>query len=91
MAEMICPHNREVICDKQKCESCGWNPPVAEQRIKAIVGAKSLYRIPFTGYCEVWANSLEEAAKTAEDIEKQFFAHYDYGDPVCLEKEESNE
>ena len=49
------------------------------------------YKIPFTGYCEVWANSPEEAAEKADDIEKQFFAHYDYGDAICLEKEEENE
>jgi hypothetical protein len=91
MANIICPHNTEVICDKQKCESCGWNPEVEQKRKKLIKGGKNLYRVPFTGYCEVWANSQEEAADNAEDIQKQFFAHYDYGDPVCLEKEESNE
>lgn len=91
MANIICPHNTEVICDKQKCESCGWNPEVERKRKKLIKGGKNLYRVPFTGYCEVWANSQEEAADNAEDIDKQFFAHYDYGDPVCLEKEESNE
>jgi hypothetical protein len=50
-----------------------------------------LYKVPFTGYCEVFANSPEEAAKKAEDIPQQFFAHYDYGDPECLEKEEEDE
>ncbi len=49
------------------------------------------YKVPFTGYCEVYARSPEEAADMAEDIEKQFFAHYDYGDPICLEKEEEDE
>lgn len=91
MAEICCPHNHEVICDKLKCESCGWNPKVEKERKKAIMGAKSLYRVPFSGYCEVWANSVEEATVMAENVENQFFAHYDYGDPVCLEKEESNE
>ena len=63
---------------------------MAKARLRAIEGFK-LYKIPFTGYCEVWAKSPEEAAEMAEDIEKQFFAHYDYGDPECLEKEEKNE
>ena len=49
------------------------------------------YKVPFTGYCEVYARSLEETADMAEDIEKQFFAHYDYGEPIYLEKEEENE
>ena len=91
MAEICCPHNLEVICDKQKCESCGWNPEVEKKRKKALIGEQTLYRVPFSGYCEVWANSVEEAAEKAEDIQKQFFAHYDYGDPECIDKEESNE
>lgn len=49
------------------------------------------YKVPFTGYCEVYARSPEEAADMADDLEKQFFAHYDYGEPICLEKEEENE
>ena len=49
------------------------------------------YTVPFTGYCEVWADSPEEAAEKAEAVKQQFFAHYDYDDPICLEKEEENE
>ena len=49
-----------------------------------------LYRVPFTGYCEVWASSLEEAEEMAEEFSTQFFAHYDYGEPVCLEKEDED-
>ena len=89
--ENICPHNREVICDKPKCGRCGWNPQVEKARIRAIKGVTVKYKIPFTGYCEVFATSPEEAAEKAEDIQQQFFAHYDYGDPICLEKEEDDE
>jgi asparagine synthetase B (glutamine-hydrolysing) len=91
MAEIYCPHNTEVLCNKQKCASCGWNPEVEMKRKKMLMREKTLYRVPFTGYCEVWANSPEEAADAAEDIKKQFFANYEYGEPVCLEKEEKNE
>ena len=45
-----------------------------------------LYKVPFTGYCEVWATSPEEAVEKA-DNEQAFFAHYDFGEPICLEKE----
>jgi hypothetical protein len=84
-----CPYNKSVECSFRKCDRCGWNPEVAEQRRKEFMS--KLYKIPFTGYCEVYANSAEEAAEKAEDIQQQFFAHYDYGDPVCLGKEEENE
>ena len=49
------------------------------------------YRVPFTGYCEVYAGDPEEAADLADDPEKHFFAKYDYGEPICLEKEEEDE
>ena len=44
------------------------------------------YTIPFTGYCEVWADSPEEALKLAN--EDMFFVEYDFGDPVCKEDED---
>jgi hypothetical protein len=88
--ERICQFNSEVVCDNAECYHCGWNPKVAKARLRAM-GCPQLYKVPFTGYCEVWAKSPEEAAEKAEDIEQQFFAHYDYGDPICLEKEEENE
>ena len=44
------------------------------------------YRIPFTGYCEVWANSPDEALDQAED-EDMYFVQYKFGDPVCEEDE----
>lgn len=86
----VCPHNKEVDCSCTTCENCGWYPPVEKKRKEKIMEFK-LYMVPFTGYCEVWAKSPEEAAEKAEDIKAQFFAHYDYGDPVCLAKEEENE
>lgn len=27
-----CPHNKELICTNRNCESCGWNPVVAQRR-----------------------------------------------------------
>jgi hypothetical protein len=85
----ICPHNQECRCDIPECHKCGWNPEVAERRRKEF--KSKLYKVPFTGYCEVYANSAEEAAQKADDIQQQFFAHYDYDDPICLSKEEDNE
>lgn len=49
------------------------------------------YKIPFTGYCEVWAKSPEEAVEKADTVEQQFFAYYDYGEPVSMSKEETDE
>ena len=89
--ETPCIHNDGVVCDVHNCETCGWNPDVEKKRKEAIMGPEKLYRIPFTGYCEVWAKSKEEADAKAENIELQFFAHYEYGDPVCVEKEDENE
>ena len=89
MDTFVCPYNHEVDRESMTCERCGWYPPVAKERKKEIMALK-LYRIPFTGYCEVWAKSPEEAADKADDVPAQFFAHYDYGDPVCLSKEDDD-
>ena len=90
-----CQYNLEVMCDSAKCDKCGWNPVVAERRLKNFMEDRmadsKLYKIPFTGYCEVWANTPEEAAEKAETVEQQFTASYEYGEPICLEKEEENE
>ena len=86
----ICPYNQECRCDIPECHKCGWNPEVIERRMKESkenLMADKLYKVPFTGYCEVWAKSPEEAAEKAEDVPQQFFAHYDYGNPVCLGRE----
>ena len=82
--ENICPHNREVTCDTHNCEKCGWHPPVEKERKRILMGEEVLFKIPFTGYCEVWAVTEEKAAEKAEDIQQHFFAHYDYGDPIRL-------
>ena len=92
---IICPHNMECRGKNAECHKCGWNPEVEKARKKAnekVYGSpEKLYKVPFTGYCEVWATSPEEASEKAEDIPQQFFAHYDFGDPECQVKEEENE
>ena len=90
METFVCPYNHEVDCESMTCERCGWYPPVAEKRKEEIMKLR-LYKVPFTGYCEVWAKSPEEASEKAENIEQQFFADYDYGEPICKEKEEEDE
>ena len=78
----VCRYNECVECLDQLCESCGWYPPVVEERRKEILELRK-YKIPFTGYCEVWAKSSEEAAAMA-DQGNMFFVDYDFGDPECL-------
>jgi hypothetical protein len=94
MAHNHCQYNHEVECDTDNCGNCGWNPVVAERGLRNFRGehklGSKLYRIPFTGYCEVWAETLEEATQKAEKDE-MFTVMYDFGDPICLEKEEKNE
>lgn len=91
----ICKYNHGCECETQNCDKCGWNPAVADRRLKKFregLGMfEKLYKIPFTGYCEVWAKSPEEAAEKAETVEQQFFAHYDYDEPICLTKEDDDE
>jgi hypothetical protein len=89
----ICPHNYEIDCDHATCDSCGWNPTVAKARLEKVVKNmtdNNLYKIPFTGYCEVWADSPEEALDKADDGQ-MFFVEYDFGEAECLIKEDSNE
>ena len=89
--ENLCPYNREVDCARHRCDRCGWNPEVAKERLETYIGgmielsAEKRYRIPFTGYCEVWAKSPEEALDRADD-EKMFFVSYDFGTPECQSK-----
>ena len=88
----ICPYNSECRCTELNCEKCGWYPPVAEERKKELM-ALAKYKIPFTGYCEVWAKSPEEATAKADNGE-MFYAEYDFGDPVYVKnivEEEENE
>ena len=90
----ICQYNPECECETPECHKCGWNPEVAERRLKEFREARGMhekkYKIPFTGYCEVWANNAEEAADVA-DRGDLYFVHYDFGDPVCDKKEEEDE
>ena len=92
--ERTCKHNLEVICECEECHRCGWDPEVEKARKRANEKkyvTEKLYKVPFTGYCEVWATSPEDATEKAESIDQQFFAHYDFGDPECQEKEEEDE
>ena len=87
---LSCKYNEGVICDTIECHKCGWNPDVSKERLRQITETRK-YKVTFTGYCEVYATSPEEAAEKAETVEQQFFAHYDYSEPICLEKEEEDE
>ena len=92
--EFVCPHNDGVDCKLHYCDNCGWNPAVAEARLTEIIAkmpVEKKFTIPFTGYCEVFAKDPEEALAKAEDTQHQFFAYYDYGKPVCSEKEDEDE
>lgn len=33
---MLCHLNKGVICNDAKCDTCGWNPIVADARLKKI-------------------------------------------------------
>ncbi len=83
-----CPYNNEVDCEKAACEGCGWYPPVTEARIKSLVGKR--YKVPFTGYCEVYAKSEEDAIEKASN-DDMFFVHYEFTEATCLEKEDEDE
>lgn len=90
----ICQYNPECECDIPECHKCGWNPEVAERRMKEFkesIMFEKKYKVSFTGYCEVWAKSAEEAADKAEDVNQQFFAHYDYSEPILAGEEDEDE
>lgn len=84
-AVWVCPYNDGVDCSREKCDRCGWNPDVSKARLAAMPEKK--FTIPFRGYCEVWANTPEEAEKKA-DNDEMFFAHYEFGEPTCKEEDE---
>ena len=91
--ERICEYNAAIICDSAECYHCGWDPEVAQKRqeeLRRSMNNHKLYRVPFTGYCEVWAASPEEAADKADDGD-MFFVHYDFENPIPTVKEENNE
>jgi hypothetical protein len=93
-----CIYNERVNCTEVKCAFCGWNPEVAEKRLRAhrisqlqnLLPDQKLYKIPFTGYCEVWAGSPEEAIEKASN-EDMFFVRYEFDQATCLTKEGENE
>ena len=35
--QYVCPFNDQCRCAQMKCSSCGWNPVVAQQRLKDIL------------------------------------------------------
>jgi hypothetical protein len=91
----VCIYNEDVDCNVANCAHCGWNPEVAAKRTQAYKMAQlqakfpgqKLYKIPFTGYCEVWARSPEDAVDQAGN-EDMFFVHYEFEKPTCLTKED---
>ena len=89
-----CPHNPEVDCSEPNCARCGWNPEVSAQRVYNHIKSRfqhlKPYKIEFKGYCEVWAESPEDAIDKASN-EEMFFVHYEFNEPKCLEKEETDE
>ena len=87
-----CPHNEACECDVPECHKCGWNPEVAARRLEKMKEdmTEKLYKIPFAGYCEVWATSAEKAVEKADNGD-MFFASYVFGAPVLLGKEENDE
>ena len=54
------------------------------------MSGSKLYRIPFTGFCEVWGDTPEEAAQEAEDG-CMFTVFYEFGEPICMEREDQDE
>jgi hypothetical protein len=39
----VCPYNKSVECSFRKCDKCGWNPEVAERRIKDYLARNGGY------------------------------------------------
>ena len=37
----VCQYNDGVLCEKQKCENCGWNPEVEKARKEKLNGQSS--------------------------------------------------
>lgn len=88
----ICQYNRACCCDVPECHKCGWNPEVAERRLKKMREdmTEKYYKIPFVGYCEVLATSAEKAIEKAEN-EDMVIADYVFGLPVLLSEEEEDD
>lgn len=84
--KIICPYNSECGCWTPECHKCGWNPKVERARKTALLGGTS-YRVPFTGYCNVIANSPEEAIERAVQSNMND-AHHIFGEPESKGGEE---
>lgn len=84
--ERVCDWNQGVICDSEKCHKCGWYPKVERARKTALLGG-SCYKVPFTGYCNVIANSPEEASEKAAQSNMNNACHI-FGEPESVGKEE---
>lgn len=41
MFDFPCLYNAEIVCEVQKCGSCGWNPEVAKARLEKIMGGSN--------------------------------------------------
>jgi hypothetical protein len=91
---IACPHNNAIDCSNINCETCGWHPDVIAKRKKLAqegrIGNLKLYKLPFTGFCEVWATSPEDASEKA-DNGLMFYVEHVFDDPICLAKEEEDE
>lgn len=51
-----CVHNHGIMCSIRQCEKCGWNPDVAEKRLRALrlMGKQALVKHP-EGLDELYA------------------------------------
>jgi hypothetical protein len=84
----VCRYNRAIDCDSDECYHCGWDPEVAKARLEDFV--RKPYKVPFTGYCEVRAASPEEAIAKASGGDV-FSMHFEFDEPIDMEKEEDDE
>ena len=92
----ICKYNEGCQCETPKCAKCGWNPEVAERRRQELLDKLGVhdkkYKIPFTGYCEVYARSPEKAMEKADRGDMDYI-EYDFGNPsrIRLKGEEEDD
>ena len=38
-ANVSCPHNANLVCERRACGKCGWNPKVSKRRLENILAA----------------------------------------------------
>lgn len=85
-----CPYDGVDWCDDWECHICFHNPEVAARRLKHLEEPVKKFKIPFTGYFEVYASSPEEALEKVGRDEVEY-DHYELGNPIILEEEDDNE